>query len=608
MDEDIFKKIRMSAIGGNRDDESIPVAYRDSSEIVSFNKNLRDFVISKQKDIDKINSQCIVPKTWQMYTRMHRQKMILGGDARMRALRAKLLKQDIKHQRSKQQIEFHESFLAACAKHIYGEELSANFLDILADNNWTQIKQEVLICCPRRFGKTYATCLYVAAYAMCIPSHTICIFSPSKRQSEDFLDLVKKFIKEDEIGRTMIYRENKSQLWLMGPEGDTDIRKIKCYPAVVKTLKGVGGEIVICEEAAAMPIQVFYEVVVPLLEMETTACICISTIIGGDNFYTKLLNMVDDLGNPFFVSYLFTLMCDACRLADKEPSECTHLLKELPRWQSGNKHKRIRAMMNQMGQQELLNQETMGITSGSCNAAFRQDSIHFLFDDIKNPRVIPKALTRHVFISIDPNGGGDSRFAIVSVCYEGNNMIILGAEAVAARTPQEYELVLVKHIEKIREHLKHVIIVLLPESNLGFEAAHIYRCIHHYKLLHTVCLKDNHGNAGLKTTNEVKEAMCHRLNEALNNHAITISAMFVNIQSQFIKRDYMNSERILDELKTELLEYEKIIDSDKLNPFKKRKMTFSGKNNGNDDLAVCLQLNIHHTQKFWSDVSYRSWW
>ena len=46
-----------------------------------------------------------------------------------------------------------------------------------------------------------------------------------------------------------------------------------------QTLKGSGGDLIVCEEAAYMDPQVFYEVVVPLLGLRETAMIAISTIL-----------------------------------------------------------------------------------------------------------------------------------------------------------------------------------------------------------------------------------------------------------------------------------------------------------------------------------------
>ena len=607
--DSILEQIKQSAIGANRSDShsNIPVALRSNSDVVSFTSYLHRYTKTLQLKLDAERNKAVVPQTWQLYTHAHRQKEVKGGIYRMKKLREKLVQQDERHQRSKQQIQFHEAFLCASAKHIYGSCLSANYLDILAENNWTDIAQEVLVCCPRRFGKTYATCLYVAAYAMTIPSHTISVFSPSKRQSQDFLDLVKRFIREDPEGRHMILRENVNQIWLKGVD-DNDVRKIKCYPAAVRTLKGVGGELIICEEAAALPIAVFYEVIVPLLEMDTTACICISTILGSDNFYTKLLNLRDHLGDPFFISFVFTLLCDACKAADKDPSECTHLMDELPRWQSQGKHKRIRAMMNQMGQTQLLNQETMGLITGADNAAFVLKSIQHLFDPVANPRTKIDPLTRHVFYSIDPNGGGHSKFAIVSCTYDGDKMTILGAEAVMASTPEHYETVLLDHVKTVQKRLPQHISVFIIENNLGFESSHIYRCIKNSGLKLCVALRDDKGSIGVLTTHATKEACVDRLNECLNQKSVKISEDFVNIQAKHHHRDKSTVDSTLAELQKQLENYKKITDYERDKPFKKTKITFSGKADGDDDLCIALQLNLLWYKQFFRDSRYTAMW
>ena len=605
----ILEQIKSSAVGANRDTvhSTIPVALRSNSDVVSFTPHLHRYTKTLQLQLDAEQNKSIVPSVWELYTHAHRQKQIKGGLYRMKKLREKLVQQDERHQRSKQQIQFHEAFLCASAKHIYGDDLSANYLDILAENNWNDIAQEVLVCCPRRFGKTYATCLYVAAYAMTIPSHTISVFSPSKRQSQDFLDLVKRFIREDPEGRHMILRENVNQIWLKGAD-ENDVRKIKCYPAAVRTLKGVGGELIICEEAAAMPIAVFYEVIVPLLEMDTTACICISTILGNDNFYTKLLNLKDHLGEPFFVSFVFTLLCDACKAADKDPSECAHLLDSLPRWQSQGKHKRIRAMMNSLGQQQLLAQETMGLITGADNSAFNFKSIQHLFDTVTNPRGKIDPLNRHVFYSIDPNGGGHSKFAIVSCVYDGDKMTILGAEAVTASTPEHYEKVLLDHVKTVQKLLPEHISVFIIESNLGFESAHIYRCIKNSGLKLCVALRDEKGGIGVLTTHATKEACVDRLNECLNQKTVKIYEKFVNIQASHHHRDKSTVDSTLGELQKQLENYKMITDYDRDKPFKKTKITFSGKADGDDDLCIALQLNLYWMKLYFRDDRYSAFW
>lgn len=66
------------------------------------------------------------------------------------------------------------------------------------------------------------------------------------------------------------------------------------------------------------------EVVVPLLELDRTALICISTILDPCNYYSKLLELKDENGDSFFQVHRFTLACDACIEAGT-PEQCTHM-------------------------------------------------------------------------------------------------------------------------------------------------------------------------------------------------------------------------------------------------------------------------------------------
>ena len=49
-----------------------------------------------------------------------------------------------------------------------------------------------------------------------------------------------------------------------------------------------------------MDLAVFYEVIVPLLEVRGTATIMISTPLSSWNFYSELKDVVDNTGKPVF--------------------------------------------------------------------------------------------------------------------------------------------------------------------------------------------------------------------------------------------------------------------------------------------------------------------
>lgn len=170
---------------------------------------------------------------WQSYTKDHMEAQNSTGDSRLAALRGALAHLDIKYCRSKHQRLFHDAFIASCIRNIYRDEYSSCYLRILEENNWSECRQEVFICCPRRFGKTFAVAMYCAAYAMTQDEQRICIFSPSRRQSKMLLDQIKKFVCEYENAKDLIVKFNQEELWLQGPGGPNDIRVICSYPSKV---------------------------------------------------------------------------------------------------------------------------------------------------------------------------------------------------------------------------------------------------------------------------------------------------------------------------------------------------------------------------------------
>lgn len=189
----------------------------------------------KRRNKKRKRSNEVVP-LWQAYTQEHVEKQRTGGDQRLLDLRNALSHLDTKYCRSTHQRQFHDAFIASCIRNIYRDEYSANYLRILEENKWMECRQEVFICCPRRFGKTFAVAMYVAAYAMTQPEQRICIFSPSRRQSKMLLDQVKKFICEYENGNQLIVKFNQEECWVQGSEGPNDVRVICSYPSKVRAL------------------------------------------------------------------------------------------------------------------------------------------------------------------------------------------------------------------------------------------------------------------------------------------------------------------------------------------------------------------------------------
>ena len=100
----------------------------------------------------------------------------------------------------------------------------------------------MLVCTPRRFGKTTSVAMFCAALLYCVPDMWISCFSTGQRASSSLLDLVAKFVCTREDGEGRILKKNQEQLFLKG-NNPSDVRRMFSYPSSVAGLKGVGGRV-----------------------------------------------------------------------------------------------------------------------------------------------------------------------------------------------------------------------------------------------------------------------------------------------------------------------------------------------------------------------------
>lgn len=81
------------------------------------------------------------------------------------------------------------------------------------------------------------------------------------------LELIRDFVRLNKFYASKITKCNMEELAIK--VSDTDIRKVFSYPSASRTLRGVGGQVLYLEEAAFLDLNVFFEIVVPLLEMQS---------------------------------------------------------------------------------------------------------------------------------------------------------------------------------------------------------------------------------------------------------------------------------------------------------------------------------------------------
>jgi hypothetical protein len=121
--------------------------------------------------------------------------------------------------------------------------------------------------------------------------------------------------------------------------------------------------VLILEEAAYCDPNFFYETLAPILLLERTSLLAISTLTSEINFYSRLMKMKDSatgrrcvcvrvaaftffFDDPMPFCSIFTILqiqlaCEKC-IEDGRAEGCVHLLHLAPRWQSTERHRRLK--------------------------------------------------------------------------------------------------------------------------------------------------------------------------------------------------------------------------------------------------------------------------
>ena len=194
----------------------------------------------------------------------------------------------------------------------------------------------------------------------------------------------------------------------------------------------MGADVLIIEEAAYVDLRLFYEVVMPLLEMTRSVMIMISTPVNTFNYFSKLLELKDGDGNPVFLSYSVDLVCKRCRESE-HPERCRHMVHMLPRWKSEDKMKIAELIMRD--QMTTLLRESRGLVIDDASSYFAREEIEALTRSTPwSPR--PDEYPRWMIVSIDPNtrsGKGNSDMALFAMTLDRGMFTVSQGEKRGAR-------------------------------------------------------------------------------------------------------------------------------------------------------------------------------
>lgn len=180
-----------------------------------------------------------------------------------------------------------------------------------------------------------------------------------------------------------------------------------------------------CDEAAYMPTALFYEVIVPIIEMAMAVLVMISTLSDLMNYYTKMLDkgqLMMAEGRAKYLVYRLELICERCKKRGNAGFDCRHKLSSIPPWKSEEKLNLVEEIMGAENIDILL-KESKNIIGDSTSRVFSVESLDKFRKRPhaeRHPLVKPKKL----FLAIDPSAGGTSEVSLVLATRDLGNTLV----------------------------------------------------------------------------------------------------------------------------------------------------------------------------------------
>ena len=356
-------------------------------------------------------------------------------------------------------------------------------------------------------------------------------------------------------------------------------------------MRGQGGDVIVCEEAAFINEVTFYEVILPLLTIKAASLLCISTPHADPyNHFNELLN------NDKVRSLKLELVCPSCQRAGKVDI-CEHRLDRIPNFSSLDARDWVKSVYGDRRQEQYA-RENLGLNISRGPQCFDAMRVKEVFGQ---PRIsLGDRSISHIFTAIDPCGGSNNRqkpgsdYAVVSIVAPGS--ILVGAEALdITNTDVAYFDLIVRHFKQMLQvpQLSSARLVVAIENNFGSDAVTLgLRLLDEFPN-RLVLMQEKDLKKGVGTTDVVKLNMMLLLREHLNSHQIRIADMFIT--------GHAKADALILELRDQLLRFQEVKEAPKTQ-FGKTRRAWSGKINGaRDDLAVGLMLALYWRGKFYAN-------
>jgi hypothetical protein len=429
--------------------------------------------------------------------------------------------------RFKYQREIHVRLLAALMQTIFRGEASLYEPELRARYGFESIHQKAhAVMMSRRMGKTMASVLLCVAVLRHVENVTILIIANSFRAARLFNEQIALVLKE--MGHTKLDPENQECIGLRF--GPSDHRRVWALPGKsTDQLRGIGGNFVIIEEAAFVPLATIKQVVAPILRVGKTAILAISTLGNESNNYFNRIIKLD-----LFKSYVISLVCDDCLAAGIDKDTCPHRQDMVPPWHDKGMDTLMKALIDD---EDTYAKENLGIVGK------RDVDSHVFGSDLvesflRKPRHDLPSPVRYIFMIVDPVPGtaepGVSRshdFVITTMSYPKRQL--LGMECVEVVHEKDYLNLIVEHAKRVRriKCCTSAQVVLCVASGVDLQTKAIYEYVQQKLPGEIITTEESHGKRkhllGLKPAD--REEMAITTLNGLARDIITISPEFVSV-------------------------------------------------------------------------------
>jgi len=284
------------------------------------------------------------------------------------------------------------------------------------------------------------------------------------------------------------------------------------------------------EEAAYLPLELFYETIVPLIGMENAVLIMISSPVGHFNYFSKLMQLKNPITKkPMFDVVDMELVCSSCRKTT-HPEKCRHMFKYIPPWKSVKSMDIVAAIYGD--RVTTLLRESMGVVTDGNSGFFPKEDIEFLFttqDELEFPTNTP---IYDVVVTCDPNAhdsATSSEMALMATVYSSGTQWIIGVDSHKAGTA-------VHVIDFVHAFLEAIIkdprfmdarIIFCSEKNMGHEACFISQyVVEHFRNV-IIVSKDGDVDYGLYSSHVSKVQQAYITWEAMRRHTIKFAKNWI---------------------------------------------------------------------------------